>query len=381
MPAPAFSKLFHSKAVLGGLAAVAALSVGGATAGYAAMNKDITLSLDGKQKNVTVMDDTVGEVLAAEGIEVGKRDRVAPSLDEKVTDGTAITVRFARPFTLAVDGKERTYWVTATTVDGALSELGRSYAAADLSTSRSAAVSRSGADLEVITPKTLKVQIAGKKPQKKTVVALTTKEALKELGVKVGKHDQVKPRMGAEISDGDRVVFTDVRVVNKRDRNQAIDHGTIKRTNDAMYEGNSKVVRAGRDGARDVTYRLRYENGELVNSTVARSRVVRQPVDQIVAYGTKEKPAPEPAPTANYASGGTVWDSLAQCESGGNWAINTGNGYYGGLQFSLSTWQAYGGSGMPHQNSREAQIAVAERIQAGQGWGAWPSCASQLGLY
>ncbi len=74
------------------------------------------------------------------------------------------------------------------------------------------------------------------------------------------------------------------------------------------------------------------------------------------------------------------WDRLAECESGGNWAINTGNGYYGGLQFSPSTWRAFGGSGMPHQASRSEQIAVAERTQASQGWGAWPACSRKLGL-
>lgn len=75
-----------------------------------------------------------------------------------------------------------------------------------------------------------------------------------------------------------------------------------------------------------------------------------------------------------------VWDQLAQCESGGNWAINTGNGYYGGLQFSLRTWRAFGGQGYPHQNSRAEQIRVAERTQASQGWGAWPACSRKLGL-
>ncbi|WP_159620381.1 transglycosylase family protein [Arthrobacter zhaoguopingii] len=74
------------------------------------------------------------------------------------------------------------------------------------------------------------------------------------------------------------------------------------------------------------------------------------------------------------------WDALAQCESGGNWGINTGNGYSGGLQFSPSTWAAYGGSGSAADASREQQIAVAERVLDGQGWGAWPSCSSQLGL-
>lgn len=82
-------------------------------------------------------------------------------------------------------------------------------------------------------------------------------------------------------------------------------------------------------------------------------------------------------PTAASAS---VWDSLAQCESSGNWGVNTGNGYAGGLQFSPSTWAAYGGTGPAANASRAQQISVAERVQASQGWGAWPSCAAQLGL-
>ena len=83
---------------------------------------------------------------------------------------------------------------------------------------------------------------------------------------------------------------------------------------------------------------------------------------------------------ANAATDGATWDALAQCESGGNWATNTGNGYSGGLQFSASTWAAYGGTGSAAGASREQQIAVAEQIQSSQGWGAWPSCAAQLGL-
>ncbi len=77
------------------------------------------------------------------------------------------------------------------------------------------------------------------------------------------------------------------------------------------------------------------------------------------------------------------WDRLAQCEAGGNWAINTGNGYQGGLQFAPSTWNAHGGqqyAATADQASREQQIAVAEKVLASQGWGAWPSCSSSLGL-
>ncbi|MFT3900679.1 MAG: transglycosylase family protein [Gordonia sp. (in: high G+C Gram-positive bacteria)] len=87
---------------------------------------------------------------------------------------------------------------------------------------------------------------------------------------------------------------------------------------------------------------------------------------------------PATAVVATADAAGHNWDAVAQCESGGNWATNTGNGYYGGLQFSLGTWRANGGTGMPHQNSREAQIAVAERVLQTQGVGAWPHCGPRL---
>lgn len=77
---------------------------------------------------------------------------------------------------------------------------------------------------------------------------------------------------------------------------------------------------------------------------------------------------------------GGIWDNLAQCESGGNWSINTGNGFYGGLQFTLSSWRGVGGSGYPNLASRDEQIARAQALQARQGWGAWPACATKLGL-
>jgi LysM repeat protein len=85
------------------------------------------------------------------------------------------------------------------------------------------------------------------------------------------------------------------------------------------------------------------------------------------------------APTAS-ADPGSAWDRLAQCESGGNWAINTGNGFSGGLQFTSGTWRAFGGTGVAHHASREEQIVVAERVLAKQGWRAWPACSRKLGL-
>ena len=100
-------------------------------------------------------------------------------------------------------------------------------------------------------------------------------------------------------------------------------------------------------------------------------------------------PKPTPRPVAAWTGGdpaavdGSVWDRLAQCESGGNWAINTGNGYYGGLQFNYSTWLAYGGGEFAeyaHLATREQQIAIAERLHAARGFQPWPGCRAKLGL-
>lgn len=90
-------------------------------------------------------------------------------------------------------------------------------------------------------------------------------------------------------------------------------------------------------------------------------------------------PAPEPAPVVSAPASG-VWEALAQCESGGNWAADTGNGFYGGLQFTLSSWHAAGGSGYPNQASASEQIARASILRSRQGWAAWPACSAKLGL-
>ena len=93
-------------------------------------------------------------------------------------------------------------------------------------------------------------------------------------------------------------------------------------------------------------------------------------------------PAAPAAPAVSY-NGDNVWADLAKCESGGNWAINTGNGYYGGLQFSLGTWNGYGGAefaAYPHQATPEEQIIVAERLRAARGYQPWPACRAKLGL-
>src|SRR4029453_17304786 len=132
--------------------------------------------------------------------------------------------------------------------------------------------------------------------------------------VKVEKQDQVRPRLSHALTDGDRIVFTDIRVVEKRVAREALDFSTVRQNDSSLLEGKTTVARSGAEGVRDVTYRLVFRNGELAVRKVLRQKVLRAPVDQIIKVGTKQAPAPEPAPApapaANYASGGSVWDSI-----------------------------------------------------------------------
>ena len=365
------AQLFLSKTALIALAAVAVLAVAGTTVGYAALSTSVTLSLDGKDQQVRTMGDTVGDVLEAEDIEIGEHDIVGPDLDEPVEDGDKISVRFGREVDLTVDGNTTTHWVNSTDVTAALAEIGRNFGRAEISTSRGMTISRDGAEIEVVTPKELTLRLAGKKPVTRELTALTVKDALEELHVDLDKHDRVEPGRNVRLDDGDRIVYTDVEVEKKRIKREVMDPGTIEQDDDSMTEGTTEVVRDGSEGMRNVLYKIFYVNGKIDVRKVLKQHVLRKPVPAIVKVGT----------ASAYATGNTVWDALAQCESGGNWAINTGNGYYGGLQFNLGTWQAYGGTGLPSSASRETQIAIATKLRdASGGYGAWPGCAASLGL-
>ncbi len=373
------AQLSRSKPVLATLTGVVVAAVAGTTVGYAALTKDVTLTLDGRTTQVSAIGDTVGDVLAAEGIDVTDKDLVAPAIDADVSDGTAIAVQFGRPLELSIDGDSRTYWVNSTNVASALGEIGRRFDGADLSASRSSSIGRKGLSLAVVTPKVVRIKLGAKDLRKRKVTAMTVADVLETMDFEVDRHDKVSPSLRTEITDGDKVVVTDIRIATRKVAREAIDAPVVQREDSSMYEGEEKVVQAGRDGVRTVTYRLRFVNGKMVARKVVQAEVKVKAVATIVKVGTKEEPEPEPA--SDFSGGSTVWDALAQCESGGNWAINTGNGYYGGLQFNLGTWRAYGGSGYPHQNSREAQIAVAERLRAATGgYGSWPSCSAKLGL-
>ena len=139
-----------------------------------------------------------------------------------------------------------------------------------------------------------------------------------------------------------------------------------------IYAGHNLVVPGNGDAAPARTAAKSAESAPVAKSSVKQHAQKKAKKAQVATSANR---------TATRSSGGNgVWERLAMCESTGNWAANTGNGFYGGLQFTPSSWRAVGGSGMPHQASKAEQIARAKKLQQLQGWGAWPACSKKLGL-
>lgn len=362
----ALAHVIHSRSWLVGLIAAVVLTVAATTVGYATLTREVTLSVDGHARTVRTFGDDVRGVLAGEGITLRSRDLVVPSPDSPVDDGTRITVRYSRPLAVSVDGVEHTYWTTATQVATALDQLGIRFAGAELSTSRSATIDREGMALRITTPKTLTVKLGRAAPRKVVLAAADVRDLLAELGASYDANDRVSPGLDTLLADGQRIVLTRIRVARVHIAREKIEPRVVERKDDTMYAGDTETVRAGTPGVRDVTYRVVFRNGREARRTVVTQSVLSPAVSTIVKVGTKT------------VSDGSVWDRIAACESGGNWHANTGNGYYGGLQFNLGTWQAYGGTSRPDLVSREQQIAVAERVRdASGGYGAWPVCGAR----
>ncbi|EWT01579.1 transglycosylase [Intrasporangium oryzae NRRL B-24470] len=354
------------------------LTAGGVTA--AQLDKSVHLSVDGKASDAHVFGSTVGDLLDSQGISVHSGDVVIPAVDDALSDGETVTVKYARTLTVTIDGKVRQIRTTETTVDGALLALGLRGDGDRISVSRSQTIGRQGLSLSIVTPKSVTV-VADGKTTTKTLTAATVGEALTQLRVQVGASDKVSPAATAPLTAGTRIVVQ--RVATKDAKvTRAIPFPTVRTETSTLYKGQTKIKTAGVAGVRAVTVRTTVVDGKVVSTTDVASTVTKAPVTQVVLVGTKARPATTSTTSStSTASGGSLnlanaamWDRVASCESGGNWHINTGNGYYGGLQFSASTWLAYGGGQFASRAdlaSREQQITVANRVYADNGLAQW----------
>ena len=350
--------------------------------GVAYLDKSVTLSVDGKVSTVHAFGSTVGDVLSTQNITPGPHDIVAPGTGTSVTDGEKIVVRYGRKLTVIIDGQTREYWTTATTVAAALADLGIRADSAKLSASRSEPLGRQGLTISLTTPKNVVVRVDGKNLTESTT-APTVADVLGELNVTPGPTDRVQPGLTTPVTDGLHIAVLRVSASQVKET-VAIPAPVTTRSDPSLPVGQSSTIQAGSDGAKILTYKVTTVDGKIETKQLLGSQVTQQPVTRIVAQGTAAAPAPAPAPSAGNTSGAGInlsnaamWDRIAQCESGGNWHINTGNGYYGGLQFDYNSWLANGGGDFaPRADlaSREQQITVANRYYAKSGLGPW-SCA------
>jgi uncharacterized protein YabE (DUF348 family) len=360
-------------------AAVVTTLVAGAV-GVSHLDKSVNLSVDGKTSTVHAFGSTVGDILDKQDITIGQHDVVAPAPGTAVHDGDKVVVRYGRKLTVTVDGATREYWTTATTVAAALQELGIRADSAKLSASRSQALGRQGLALTVTTPKDVVVRVDGKNLSASSTAA-TVGDLLAELHVTKDGNDRVKPAVTTALTDGMKVAVQRVTTKDVK-ATEAVAFKTVKKSDSSLYKDQSKTIRSGSEGAKLVTYRITKVDGKVESKKAVSSKVTEQPVTRIVAVGTKSRPVSTTSGGSTSGAGinlarADMWDRIAQCESGGNWHINTGNGYYGGLQFDYSSWLANGGDDFaPRADlaSRAEQITVANRYYAKAGLGPW-GCA------
>ncbi|WP_018178534.1 resuscitation-promoting factor [Jongsikchunia kroppenstedtii] len=369
-----FARLNHSTSNLTRIAIAALLAtvlVGGILA--VVMYKKVSIDVDGKTVTLTTMRSSVKGILEEEGYKVRHGDIVEPSASASVSDGQHIVLRRQKTLTVDVDGQSRTITTNASTVDQALDELGLAAPANDVEQPRAETLPVAGGQLTVQLPKAVKL-VDATVTSSPDLGASNVGDLLARLGVPLAPTDQVEPDASTPITAGMTIDVTRIRTSTVQ-LNEPVAPPQIKTNDPNMINGRTKVTDPGKPGEQNATYEITTINGKQTEKKLVNAVVLSPAVPAHVTVGTK--------PGAPFVPAGSVWDQLASCESTGNWAINSGNGFYGGIQFDQNTWDRWGGqeyAPRPDLATREEQIAIATKTLAAQGWGAWPSCSSRLGL-
>jgi uncharacterized protein YabE (DUF348 family) len=390
------------RSVIFGLCGFALAGVIGGTVAWASVDdsKTVNLKIDGAPKQIHTTAKTVGAALEKAGYPVGPHDLVAPAAETKVRNHGEVVLKRGRLLHLMVDGQARDIWVTAPTVAEALAQLG--YTPANFSSvSRDKRLALTPTAIEIRSPKQITI-IHDHKKQTVTTTDATVRDLFAHIGLKVNRYDRLSVLSTATLRNGQKIVLH--RVIRKMTtQHVTIGYAMATRQDSSMYRGESAVARDGVPGTAAIRYSVVLMDGHQIAKTRVSTSMVKAPVSRIEKVGTKERPPPPPPPPppapapSTSSSGGSSssgggaappantsglnWDAVAQCESGGNWAINTGNGFYGGLQFDSGTWLANGGGAYaPRADlaSREQQIAVANRLYAARGSSPWPVCGQNL---
>ncbi|WP_458687137.1 transglycosylase family protein [Nocardia tengchongensis] len=364
----------RSPMLYGAIAAMLVTLIVGA--GVAIMSKkQVTFVVDGKNFVESTMRGDVRGALADAGYGITGRDDVSPSAGSHISDGATITLNRAREVSLIVDGTPSKAWTTALTVAEAVVKLNLP---GDVYTSpaRPTPLPLEGAQLLITNPHTVELSDNGVPASLVRLAAPTVGQLLEVQGRPLVNQDFVVPAANTPLTEGMKITVTRKIVQNRTER---VPLDPPENTIDDVTLNMSRTIveNPGVPGTQDVTFAVSIVNGQEAAKDPIKSTVVVPAQPKTVRRGAK------PGTEVPEVRDGHTWDALAGCESNGNWAINTGNGFYGGIQFDQGTWERQGGTRYaPRADlaTREEQIAIAEVTRARQGWGAWPACTSRLGI-
>ncbi|WP_343942229.1 transglycosylase family protein, partial [Pseudonocardia zijingensis] len=368
---PQRSALLRATVVL----VVLAMLAGAASA--LTFSKTITVMVDGQNRTVHTYAADVAAALEAAGIDATPRDRVEPAPTTELFDGDEVIFTHSRTLTLVEGSSVREMPIPATTVEEAMQLLGLEAAPLQMSAAPSTPIPLEGFRLELRVPRTVKFTDGTGALEPVTTTSGTVGGLLVEKGIQLGPDDVSVPSADTPLTEG-----LDVHVV-RNGEGEVVEVRPIAPPERVIEDpelprGKRVIAERGEPGEQTAIMRVYVQNGQEVRREQVRAGSMTPPKERVVRLGTND------SLRAPFVSDGSVWDRLAQCEATGNWAVNSGNGYYGGLQFDAGTWRAYGGTDyapLPHQASREEQIAVASRVRDDRGgYGAWPACSRRLGL-
>ena len=351
-------------------------------------NKTITLNVDGKVSSVQTFGGTVGQVVKSANLELSPADRVSPSVDASVRNGTVINVNKAKEVKVSLDGSEKTVNTTAQDVAGLVTELGVA-SASSVSVPKDAQLSIAGSYVSISTPKNVSI-LADGKVDTATTTAATVGEVLEDAGLALGANDRTSQPANAHVVNNMVIKVSRVDNGQTSATTEDVPFETVTIESGELLKGEKEVTQKGAAGKLEKTFKLVLVDGREASRTLVSETVTVQPVAEKITVGTKPKPVAPAAPAASAASAASagantgaaapammneaMWEKIAQCESTGNWSINSGNGYYGGLQFDIRTWiGAGGGAYAPNASlaTKAQQIDIANRVYAQRGLQPW----------
>lgn len=346
-------------------AAAAILGLGAGSALYIDASKSVTLTLDGRSQQVSTMDTTVEQLLNHRNVTLSSYDRVTPSPSTGIREGQTITIDFARPVQLSIDGVNTTTWTTARTVRDVLAEK-QILKTAWVDLPAETAIEREGIALNIRMPKKI-VLTVNKKKATVTTTAANVDQLLRSQNITLGSMDRSVPSLTTPLAAGMKIKI--VRVYQKVVSKVVTVKYPITRINDkTMLEGKRITKVRGANGKSKITYRITFADGKVESKKAVKTVVLTAPKKAVIVYGTKKRTLEE-----------LNWAALAWCESRNHpTSVSRNKLYYGLYQFSLTAWKSVGGSGKPSEASREEQLMRAKLLYQKRGKSPWPVCGRRL---